>query len=120
MLHKSLQDLPTFPLPELHSTASIIHLSCFPALSDADAMNGTINSSVTATPSDFSSATHQPHVPREILAVKDAKNYKPRGKTIIICLDGTGDKVRLSPPSHSSTQLTSCQSSTMITATSFI
>ena len=34
-----------------------------------------------------------PQLPREIRAVKDANSYKPHGKNIIVCLDGTGDKV---------------------------
>lgn len=31
-------------------------------------------------------------LPKYIRAVQDGANYKPKGRTIVICLDGTGDK----------------------------
>lgn len=34
-----------------------------------------------------------PQLPREIRAVRDANAYKHHGRNIIVCLDGTGDKV---------------------------
>lgn len=35
---------------------------------------------------------HVPQLPRNIYAARDGENFKPKGRTIIICLDGTGDK----------------------------
>lgn len=32
------------------------------------------------------------HLPKSIRAVKDAENQSSRGRTIVVCLDGTGDK----------------------------
>ncbi|KAI5366442.1 Putative alpha/Beta hydrolase [Septoria linicola] len=46
-------------------------------------------------PSEVSSkskSVEQPRIPREILGVKDAENYKVTGRTIIVALDGTGDQ----------------------------
>lgn len=31
-------------------------------------------------------------LPKYVRAVQDGENYKPKGRTIVICLDGTGDK----------------------------
>lgn len=31
-------------------------------------------------------------LPRDIRAVRDAASYRPSGRTIVVCLDGTGDK----------------------------
>ena len=31
-------------------------------------------------------------LPRDIRAVRDAATYRPSGRTIVVCLDGTGDK----------------------------
>jgi len=33
-----------------------------------------------------------PQLPRNIHAVRDGADYKPKGRTIVVCLDGTGDK----------------------------
>lgn len=66
-------------------------------------MNGTTVNGVASTYATpmAENAAHMPDqhpgphhvIPRELNAVKDAKNYERKGRTIIICLDGTGDKV---------------------------
>lgn len=47
------------------------------------------------TPQTEQEAHHIPrpvHLPKNILALKDSENHESRGRTIVVCLDGTGDK----------------------------
>lgn len=48
--------------------------------------------SSTPQPPEQHSRRGPVHLPKNIPAVRDARNHESRGRTIVVCLDGTGDK----------------------------